>query len=37
MTSAALRRDVDFRESHIIDDNLWSKASDHRPMLAVFR
>jgi endonuclease/exonuclease/phosphatase family metal-dependent hydrolase len=37
MTSATLRRDVDFRESHIIDDNLWSKASDHRPMLAVFR
>ena len=37
MTSAALRRDVDFRESRIIDDRLWSKASDHRPMLAVFR
>ncbi len=37
MTSAALRRDVDFKESRIIDDRLWSKASDHRPMLAVFR
>jgi endonuclease/exonuclease/phosphatase family metal-dependent hydrolase len=37
MTSAALRRDVDFKESRIIDDRLWSKGSDHRPMLAVFR
>lgn len=37
MISAALRRDVDFKESRIIDDRLWSKASDHRPMLAVFR
>jgi hypothetical protein len=37
MTSAALRRDVDFKESRIIDDRLWSKASDHRPMLSVFR
>lgn len=37
MTSAALRREVDFKASRIIDDTLWSKASDHRPMLAVFR
>lgn len=37
MTSAALRREVDFKASRIIDDRLWSKASDHRPMLAVFR
>ena len=37
MTSAVLRREVDFSESCIIDDRLWSKASDHRPMLAVFR
>ena len=37
MTSPALRREVDFKASCIIDDNLWSKASDHRPMLAVFR
>ena len=37
MTSPALRREVDFKASRIIDDNLWSKASDHRPMLAVFR
>jgi len=37
MTSAMLRREVDFKASRIIDDRLWSKASDHRPMLAVFR
>ena len=37
MTSPALRREVDFKASRIIDDKLWSKASDHRPMLAVFR
>jgi endonuclease/exonuclease/phosphatase family metal-dependent hydrolase len=37
MTSPALRREVDFKASRIIDDKLWMKASDHRPMLAVFR
>jgi endonuclease/exonuclease/phosphatase family metal-dependent hydrolase len=37
MTSTALRREVDFEASHIIDDRLWSKASDHRPLLVVFR
>lgn len=37
MTSPALRRDVDFGASYIIDDRLWSKASDHRPLLVVFR
>jgi endonuclease/exonuclease/phosphatase family metal-dependent hydrolase len=37
MTSPALRREVDFNASRIIDDKLWIKASDHRPMLAVFR
>ena len=37
MTSPALRREVDFKASRIIDNDLWSKASDHRPMFAVFR
>jgi endonuclease/exonuclease/phosphatase family metal-dependent hydrolase len=34
--SRALRPEVDFRASHIIDPPLWKNASDHRPLLAVF-
>lgn len=32
-----LRSEVDFRASHIIDDADWDKASDHRPLKAIFR
>lgn len=35
--SRALRPEVDFRASHIIDDPAWSEASDHRPLLAIFK
>lgn len=34
--SRALKPDLDFRASIIIDDPSWIKASDHRPLLAVF-
>lgn len=37
MASQALKKEIDFRSSHIIDDPDWSKASDHRPVLAIFR
>lgn len=33
----ALRSEVDFRASHIIDDPDWDKASDHRALKAIFR
>jgi endonuclease/exonuclease/phosphatase family metal-dependent hydrolase len=33
----ALRREVDFKNSHIIDDASWSSASDHRALLTIFR
>jgi endonuclease/exonuclease/phosphatase family metal-dependent hydrolase len=32
-----LRAEVDFQNSHIIDDPEWDKASDHRPVVAIFR
>ncbi len=32
-----LKPDTDFRASHIIEDPSWSQASDHRPLLALFR
>jgi endonuclease/exonuclease/phosphatase family metal-dependent hydrolase len=32
-----LRSEVDFRASHIIDDPAWNEASDHRPVLAIFK
>lgn len=32
----AMRPEVDFKASRIIDDPAWSEASDHRPVLAVF-
>ena len=35
--SRALRTEVDFRASRIIDDPEWEKASDHRPLLAIFK
>lgn len=37
MVSQGMRKDVDFRAAKIIDDAGWDKASDHRPVLAVFR
>lgn len=33
----ALRPEVDFHNSHIIDDPIWNSASDHRSLLAIFR
>ena len=35
--SRALRPDTDLKASHLIDDKDWNEASDHRPVLAVFR
>lgn len=35
--SRPLRRELDFRKSHIIDDDGWDDASDHRPLMAIFR
>lgn len=37
MTSDALRTRVDYSESRVIDDPGWNKASDHRPVMALFR
>ncbi len=37
MVTRALRHDVDFPAAKIIDDEGWDKASDHRPILAIFR
>lgn len=34
--SRALRPEVDFRASHIIDMPGWEKASDHRALIAIF-
>ena len=33
----ALRPEVDFEGSYLIDDPGWDQASDHRPMLAIFK
>ena len=33
----ALKSEVDLRASRVIDDAAWADASDHRPLLAVFR
>jgi len=35
--SQAMKPDVDFPNSRIIDEPEWKDASDHRPILAVFR
>jgi endonuclease/exonuclease/phosphatase family metal-dependent hydrolase len=32
-----LRQEVDFRASYIADDPFWDQASDHRPLVAIFR
>jgi endonuclease/exonuclease/phosphatase family metal-dependent hydrolase len=37
MVTRSLRREVDFPAAKIIDDEGWDKASDHRPILAIFR
>ncbi len=37
MVSHALRSEVNFPESKILDDPEWSKASDHRAVLALFK
>jgi endonuclease/exonuclease/phosphatase family metal-dependent hydrolase len=37
MVTRGLRPDVDFRAAKIVDDIGWDKASDHRPVLAIFR
>ncbi|MEO0016955.1 MAG: hypothetical protein RLZZ522_238 [Verrucomicrobiota bacterium] len=34
--SQPLKREVDFKNSQIIDDPEWQDASDHRPLLAIF-
>lgn len=33
----ALRPEVEFRDSYLIDDPKWNDASDHRPMVAIFK
>jgi endonuclease/exonuclease/phosphatase family metal-dependent hydrolase len=35
--SRAIRPEVDFHASHIIDDPKWNDASDHRPVLGIFK
>jgi len=35
--SRALRTELDFRNSYIIDDPDWEEASDHRALLGIFR
>jgi endonuclease/exonuclease/phosphatase family metal-dependent hydrolase len=35
--SRVLRQELDFKASHLIDDPEWDQASDHRPILAIFR
>ncbi len=37
MVSRPLRKEVNLPASRVIDDEGWEKASDHRPVLAVFR
>jgi endonuclease/exonuclease/phosphatase family metal-dependent hydrolase len=37
MVSKALRDEVDYTASKIIDDENWAEASDHRPVLGFFR
>jgi endonuclease/exonuclease/phosphatase family metal-dependent hydrolase len=35
--SQAMKRDTDFAACRVIDDPEWNDASDHRPVMAVFR
>lgn len=37
MVSPAMSKEVQYRDCHIIEDPEWSKASDHRPVLAIFK
>lgn len=37
LVSRPMRKDVDASSCKVIDDGGWEKASDHRPVLAVFR
>lgn len=37
MVSAALNKEVQYRACHIIEDPNWDKASDHRPLFAIFK
>ncbi|MES2660615.1 MAG: endonuclease/exonuclease/phosphatase family protein [Verrucomicrobiota bacterium] len=37
MVSKVLRKEVDFPASKIIDDAEWKSASDHRPLMAIFK
>lgn len=37
LVSRALRPEVDFRSSYLVDDADWNKASDHRAMMAIFK
>jgi endonuclease/exonuclease/phosphatase family metal-dependent hydrolase len=37
MVNRPMRKEVDFKASKIIDDKDWDQASDHRPVLAIFR
>ncbi len=37
LVSQALRLDVDFPAARILDDAEWSAASDHRPVMVVFK
>jgi endonuclease/exonuclease/phosphatase family metal-dependent hydrolase len=37
MVTRGMKPDVDFQAAKIIDDEDWSAASDHRPVLAIFR
>jgi endonuclease/exonuclease/phosphatase family metal-dependent hydrolase len=35
--SRSLRPEVDFRASFVVDDPEWESASDHRPLMAIFK
>jgi endonuclease/exonuclease/phosphatase family metal-dependent hydrolase len=35
--SRPLRREVDFKTSYLADDSNWDDASDHRPLVVIFR
>lgn len=37
MVSHAMKTDVDFQASKILDDKEWNTGSDHRPVLGIFR
>ncbi len=37
LVSEALRSEVDFKGSYLVDDASWDKASDHRALLTIFK